>query len=404
MLSDTKSQVVYILLVVFFVILVSCSVPQSTIATIQPSNTPIPPTNTLVPPTDTSIPSTDTPVPPTNTPMGPAPTPPPTARPTSEPSDTGHVERGQITSQALANNLVGDPATRDFVIYLPRGYDTSDKRYPVVYALHGFTHGLWSMVDISMDHDAMVANDEAQEMIFVFVDGSNKFNGSMYLSSPTIGDYESYIVRELVDHIDANYRTIAESDSRGIIGCSMGGRGARDLALKYPDVFGAAVSISGGYDMLADFRWDKAKAYWHTPEDFDDFSRLHWRAQQLIANAAAVASNPASPPFYLDMPLEEIDGEVRIVQDVRDRFAGFSLENYARNYLDQPLRLHGLMFYHSELEGTVPVEQARAADRLLTDLGIEHDYLEDQNRAWHCDPPDYAPVLNFLSDNLVFGQ
>ena len=260
------------------------------------------------------------------------------------------------------------------------------------------------MADISMVHDEMVTNDEAQEMIFVFVDGSNRFNGSMYLSSPTIGDYESYIVRELVGHIDANYRTIAESDSRGIMGCSMGGRGARDLAFKHPDVFSAAVSISGALDWGADINWYQAKVFWHTPEDFDDFSRLHWRAQALIANAAAMASNPDSPPFYLDMPLEEIDGEVRIVQDVRDKFVDFSLENYARNYLDQPVRLHGLMLYHSELDGIVRVEQAREADRLLTDLGIEHDYLEDRERAWHCDPPDYAPVLNFMSDHLVFGQ
>ena len=176
------------------------------------------------------------------------------------------------------------------------------------------------------------------------------------------------------------------------------------MALKYPDVFGVSVSISGSYDRLADIYWDQAKTFWHTPGDFGDFSRLHWRAQDLIAQAAALASNPDKPPFYLGMPLEEIDGEVQIVQDVRDRLAGFSLENYGRNYLDQPVRLHGLMLYHSEFDRIVPVEQAREADKLLTDLGIEHYYLEDPKGTWHCDPPDYGLVLNFMSDRLVFGQ
>jgi pimeloyl-ACP methyl ester carboxylesterase len=380
------------------IVLAACAPFESTLDTSPATTAPVLGTPTPELPTTTPEPATDTPQPPAATVIL------PTARPTFEPSGSGHIETGQITSQALADNLVGDPATRDFVIYLPRGYDTSDKRYPVVYALHGYGQGLWSMTGVSLAQDEMVANDEAQEMIFVFVDGSSKFNGSMYQSSPTIGDYESYIASDLVGYIDANYRTIAESDSRGIIGCSTGGRGALDLALKYPGVFGAAVSISGVYDWLADIRWDQAKVFWQTPADFAEFSRLHWRAQALIAKAAAVASNPDSPPFYLDMPLQEIDGEVRIVQDVRDRFAGFSLENDARNYLDQPLRLHGLMLYHSANNGPVPVEEAREADRLLNDLGIEHEYLEDHNKNWQCDPPDYTPVLNFMSDHLVFGQ
>ena len=50
---------------------------------------------------------------------------------------TPGLHKGEITSQALANNLLGDPTTRKYYIYLPPGYDASDKRYPVVYVLHG---------------------------------------------------------------------------------------------------------------------------------------------------------------------------------------------------------------------------------------------------------------------------
>ncbi len=89
-------------------------------------------------------------------------------------------------------------------------------------------------------------------MILVFPNASNKLGGSMYLSSPTIGDYETYLTRELVDFVDANYRTLAQRDSRGITGCSMGADGAMHLALKYPDVYSVAAPYSGTYDWAKD--------------------------------------------------------------------------------------------------------------------------------------------------------
>ena len=243
----------------------------------------------------------------------------------------------------------------------------------------------------------MVDSGEVEEMILVFVDGSNKFGGSMYLSSPTIGDYESYIVRELVDHIDANYRTLPDRESRGISGCSMGGDGALHLALKYPDVFTVAVPMSGTYIGEPESAWDIPS--WSTPEDLDDFNRLLGGARVFVAAAAAAASNPDKPPFYLDMPYEEIDGEVQIVQEVYEKVNATYPVNDVGPYLDQPIRLHGLMIYHGENDAMAPVEVVQDFDRMLTEQGVEHEYLEVRGR--HCDL-DYAPVLNFMSDHLVF--
>ena len=88
-----------------------------------------------MPPTATSIPPTATPVP------NPTPTPVTLAAP-------GEVATtfGEITSQALAGNLLGDPTTRKYYILLPPDYAASDKRYPVVYVLHWYTGDAVSLV------------------------------------------------------------------------------------------------------------------------------------------------------------------------------------------------------------------------------------------------------------------
>lgn len=341
---------------------------------------------------------------PENTPATPtlvATTKPSTVTPAPEFSDESKVEKGEITSQALANNLIGDPATREYGVYLPAGYATSNKQYPVAYALHGYFQRPLSLGDMLDELDTMIETGEAEEMIVVLVDGSNRFGGSWYLSSPTIGDYESYIASELVDHIDANYRTIPNRDSRGITGCSMGGDGSIHLALKYPDVFSVAAPISGLYFYERDSNWDRVKdRYWQTPENLDEFDRIDGYAQWFISRAAAAASNPDNPPFYLDMPFEETDGGVQIVQDVMDKISAASPAQDVRQYLDQPERLRGIMIYHGENDTQVPVELARDFDNLLTKLGVEHEYVESPKA--HC-TLDYAPVLKFMSDHLVFN-
>ncbi|MGB4975265.1 MAG: hypothetical protein WBR35_00830, partial [Anaerolineae bacterium] len=104
MLRFNRSLVILVLAA----LLAACAGPAAV-----PTATPVPPTATPVPPTATPIPPTATPVPPTATP--------------------GKVEtkKGEITSQALAGNLLGDPTTREFYVLLPSSYATSDKRYPV---------------------------------------------------------------------------------------------------------------------------------------------------------------------------------------------------------------------------------------------------------------------------------
>jgi S-formylglutathione hydrolase FrmB len=170
-----------------------------------------------------------------------------THNPTVPPLNPRISWRNGITSAALSDNLLGDPADRNYYIYLPPSYQTGDRHYPVVYVLQGYSGGV-DLYNLVLRMDQLIASNDSQEMILVVIDGVNSLLGSWYLSSPTIGDYETFIAEEVVSKIDSTYRTLSTRDSRGITGCNMGGFGSLHMALMHPDVFRVAAPMSGPYD------------------------------------------------------------------------------------------------------------------------------------------------------------
>jgi S-formylglutathione hydrolase len=329
-----------------------------------------------------------------------------TATAAALPADLGEMtsDTVEITSQALAGNLLGDPATRTLRVLLPPGYATSGKRYPVVYVLHYFTgHGQTLYYDfMSAFHNAHPSG-EVRDMIMVFPDASNKLDGSWYLDSPTTGGYETYIVREVVNYVDSKYRTIPEATSRGVTGCSMGGDGAIHLAFMHPDIFGVAVPVSATYNWASP-DWAKAIArdFTGAPKTLGDFASLPFGVQLYISRAAAAAPNPNKPPFYEDMPFEISDGTPRAVAAVWDKIAAVDPTHDAMRYAKHPERLAAIMLYHGSADDLASVEFARSYDKLLTELGIEHEYVEVKDRG-HCGLP-YEPVLKFMSEHLAFAS
>ena len=152
----------------------------------------------------------------------------------------------EVHSPAIDGNLEGNKAERKVLVVTPPGYDENPgKRYPVVYYLHGY----WAPVEAQQAgfklHEAVQAAAEAgNELIMVMPDGFSKLRGGFYSSSPTVGDYESFVADDLVGWVDANYRTIAERASRGLAGHSMGGYGTARIAMKRPEVFSSIYMMS----------------------------------------------------------------------------------------------------------------------------------------------------------------
>ena len=133
---------------------------------------------------------------------------------------------------------------RIFSILLPSAYADSDKRYPVVYLFHGG----------GQDHTAFMARPifgplaRMQEAIFVMPAADRNYSS---LSAESQARYNAYVASELVDYVDANYRTIASPSSRAIAGISMGGRIATMTALQHPQRFGVVGAFSAALRMDA---------------------------------------------------------------------------------------------------------------------------------------------------------
>lgn len=128
----------------------------------------------------------------------------------------GTLERIRVHGPALEGNLEGDDPTRDVVVYLPPSYtEDTAHRYPVVYFLHGYTSTAEDSVDFL---DLPNAANGARELIVVIPDAYTIYSGSMYSSSPTTGDWEGYVARDLVTYVDEHYRTLPSPDSRASLG------------------------------------------------------------------------------------------------------------------------------------------------------------------------------------------
>ncbi|MBN1180993.1 MAG: hypothetical protein JXB49_01815 [Bacteroidales bacterium] len=155
-----------------------------------------------------------------------------------------------IEAPSLEGNLLEDEASRLVEVYLPASYYKSDKRYPVVYCLSGYNSRNrkpdYKVKPHKQLMDEKIENNMLNEMIVVFISGSNRLRGSFYVNSPVTGNWADFITKDVVDYIDHNYRTLVTKESRSIIGSSMGGYGALNLSMLYPDVFCAGYGISPG--------------------------------------------------------------------------------------------------------------------------------------------------------------
>ena len=217
------------------------------------------------------------------------------------------VEHIKIHGTSLEGNLEGDAVDRDVIVFLPPSYaKEKSKRYPVVYALHGYSIGAeqWSR-EIHVPQTIEGAFGQgAKEMIVVLPDSKTLHNGSMYSSSVTTGDFERFISHDVVAYIDAHYRTIPKRMSRGLVGHSMGGYGATRIGMKHSGVFGSLYimspcCLSARPALPPNSDMAQALEAAKTPTDL---AKLPFFGRAQLASAAAWSPNPKNPPFYLDLP------------------------------------------------------------------------------------------------------
>lgn len=153
----------------------------------------------------------------------------------------------EIPAPSLTKNMIGEPDKQQIAIYLPQSYDSSTNQYPVMYYLGGWASDVDGTGDFfTLIMNKGIADASLKEMILVCISGKNKLFGSFYTNSPVTGNWEDYVVKDVVGYIDSNYRTLKGADSRGISGHSMGGYGCLSIAMKNPDIFSYVYAMSPG--------------------------------------------------------------------------------------------------------------------------------------------------------------
>jgi len=186
-------------------------------------------------------------------------------------------------SRVLADNPLGDPASRRFPVWVPAQYDqpgSQGKRFPVLYDLVGYlgtgpSHTAWRPFDENIpERVARLIHEKAMgPVILVFPDCFTALGGNQYINSSAIGRYADYLTREIVPFIDREFRTLSTREHRGVFGKSSGGYGALVHGMKYPDTWGGVACHSG--DAYFDFTY---RSDW--PNTLNELARYRARPRK----------------------------------------------------------------------------------------------------------------------------
>ena len=172
--------------------------------------------------------------------------------------------QGTLKEKQIIKSKILDEAV-NYSILLPPGYESTNRRYPVVYVLHGYTDDETAWVqfgEIDRQASQSIIEGEIPPMILVMPDAKvtwyvNDAQGKKR--------YEDFFIQELIPHIDATLRTRAERNYRGITGLSMGGYGSLLYAMKHPNLFVASAPLSAAIyteETVAKYdqkRWDRTE-------------------------------------------------------------------------------------------------------------------------------------------------
>jgi S-formylglutathione hydrolase FrmB len=282
-----------------------------------------------------------------------------------------------------------------------------------VYALHGYSIGAeqWSHeIHVPQTIEGAFAQG-AQEMIVVLHDSKTIYNGSMYSSSATTGDFERFIYSDVVAYIDAHYRTIPDRRSRGLAGHSMGGYGASRIGMKHSDVFGALYIMSpcclspmtaggpGPADQAKEraIAGEKKVAAAQSPAQLAAESPGFGAAQ--FATAAAWAPDPKNPPLYFDLLTK--DGVPQ--PDIVAKFAANSPLAFVDQYIDNLKQYRAIAMDVGDQDGLR--FDASKLHKILDNYGIANNFEIYAGTHTSAVADRFQNhVVPFFSKNLCFTQ
>ena len=299
-----------------------------------------------------------------------------------------------IESEALKNNILGDPTTRRVAVYLPEGYEESDDEYPVFVDLVGFTgsglaHFNWRPFgdNIPQRLDRLIAEGKMGPVVAVFPDCFTSLGGNQYINSAAMGNWEDFLIDEMLPAVEERFRVKKGREHRAIFGKSSGGYGAIIHGLRRADAWGAVASHSGdmGFglcyltampqllDVIAEHGGiaELLAHYEEKPKlSGEDLHRLMDLAM------AATYDPDLDAPKGIRLPLDLHTGEL-----IEERWANWLRHDPVElsklpKYQDNLRSLRGVYIDCGSKDQYALVYGARALNRRLKATGIDHRYEE----------------------------
>jgi putative tributyrin esterase len=249
----------------------------------------------------------------------------------------------EVRSASFASAALGREVR--YVVDLPTSYDSAQaRRYPVVYALHGLFEGpgFWDGRGLARILAELRAAG-LHEFLVVAVDGGNSF-----FVNAKGGRYQDMVEQDLLAHVEATYRVAPGRAGRGLLGISMGGYGALNMAFKDP---GLAAAVATHSAMLleqapsaeAGARRGQMSAFFSVFGDPIDMEL--WRANDPLARARSLDPKSA-PALYLDCGAEDRYG---LASGHRDLHRILDERGVAHSF-ELPPGDHGYEFVRARLE------------------------------------------------------
>jgi S-formylglutathione hydrolase FrmB len=319
-------------------------------------------------------------------------------------SQGSQVINERIVSRNIAGNLIKIAPERGLSVYLPAGYTTSRKRYPVIYFLHSLFEDQTALFGTNgaAGLDSAIASGAIGDVIVVTADFSTPLGGSFYVNSPVTGNWQDFLTDELVPFIDAKYRTIASAAGRGIAGDRGGGHGAIRIAMRHSEVFGSVYALqpigtgNGIYIMNGRPNFELIQAA-KSIDDLksDGFTMLFTAIYQ------AHLPNPAKAPLFIDPPARRANGALVIDPAVTDRLMNsFLLERQIATYAGNLNRLRGFKFDWGRSDGNYDhVYSNQAFAHKLNEYGVANE-AEEYNGGWG--DRTWGKTGRFVTDMLPF--
>jgi len=322
----------------------------------------------------------------------------------------GKIENLKHESSVLKYNPLRDKYIRDLFVYLPPGYEQTDKKYPTAYCLTGFTgRGKMLLNDAAFTPnmaermDKLIAAGTIQPMIVVMPDCFTYYGGSQYINSTATGNYEDYLIDEIVPFVDESFRTIVDRNSRGVMGKSSGGYGSLIMGMRHSDVFGLACSTSGDATFELCYLADIPKAVRAINGDPKAFMQKFWAEEKkrkddfpavnMIGMRACYSPNGTD----FDMRFDLATGEIR--DEVWQRWLEHDPVRLVEKHVEN-LKSHRLLYLDAGTRDEFGLDLgARILAKKLRDLGIPHIHEEfddgHMNIAYR-----YNRSLELISENI----